>query len=155
MNWKDVDTTHCGIAACTDIIGDRWSLLLLRDIFQGVRRFQELQEHLGVSSTIVADRLKKLTHSGILEKSEYQAPGERARAEYILTPKGKSLGPVLIALAQFGYEHLIEKENRLITHIDTRTGEPVRLAMVDKTGQAVPHDQVEAVINPAALSAPD
>ena len=76
MDWKNVDTTHCGIKACTDILGDKWTLLILRDVYFGVTKFQDLQKHIGASSTIITQRLKKLVDHGLLSKSEYKQQGK-------------------------------------------------------------------------------
>lgn len=147
MDWKNVDTTHCGIKACTSILGDKWTLLILRDIYFGVTKFQDLQQHIGASSTIITQRLKKLVAYGLLSKSEYKQQGSRVHNEYILTEKGATTLPLLIAMAQFGYEHLIESDQKLSSFIDANTGETLNLALVNDKGQAVPREQVKVVIN--------
>lgn len=96
------DETHCSIAATLAIIGDRWSLLILRDAFRGVRRFGEFEDDLGIAKNLLADRLRKLVDHGVLEKVPYQ---ERpVRCEYVLTEKGQSLSPTLIAFMKWGDE---------------------------------------------------
>ncbi len=93
-------TNACSIAATLDVIGDRWTLLVLRDLFRGVRRFSDLVDDLGIAKNLLSDRLKRLVEDGIVEKSLYQ---ERpARYEYRLTPKGADLSPALIALMRWG-----------------------------------------------------
>ena len=72
MEWVDIDTKHCGVAASLDVVGDRWTLLILRDVFAGVTRYDDLQNHVGLSSAVLADRLRKLCDNGILDKVEYQ-----------------------------------------------------------------------------------
>lgn len=90
----------CSIAATLDIIGDRWSLLILRDVFRGGRRFSEIQADLGIAKNLLSDRLSRLVEDGILERVPYQ---ERpVRYDYRLTAKGADLSPALIALMRWG-----------------------------------------------------
>lgn len=90
----------CSIAATLDVIGDRWSLLILRDIFRGARRFSEIQSDLGIAKNLLSDRLSGLVDEGLLERVPYQ---ERpVRHEYRLTAKGADLSPALIALMRWG-----------------------------------------------------
>lgn len=137
MDWKQIDTTNCGIKVCSELLGDKWVLLILRDIHLGVTKFQDLQNHLGASSTIVANRLKKLTEFGLLNKVEYRVQGARAHYEYQLTEKGQAASVLLIAMSQFGYDFLVAPESRLTKVINKETGESLRLALVDSSGQAV------------------
>ncbi|HQV58831.1 MAG TPA: helix-turn-helix domain-containing protein [Ilumatobacteraceae bacterium] len=90
----------CSIAASLDFVGDRWSLLILRDIFRGVRRFGDVCEDLGIARNILTDRLDKLVERDILRKVQYS--DRPARFEYHLTDKGRDLSPALIALMRWG-----------------------------------------------------
>ena len=91
------------ITAALDVIGDRWSLLVLRGVFRGLHRFGELRDDLGIASNLLTTRLKRLVDHGILEKVQYlERP---ARYEYRLTQAGRDLSPVLVSLMQWGDEH--------------------------------------------------
>ena len=94
------DAPSCSIAATLSVIGDRWTLLILRDIFRGVRRFTQLREDLGIAKNILSDRLQKLVDGGVLETVEYQQ--RPVRYEYRLTAKGQDLSPALVALMHWG-----------------------------------------------------
>lgn len=94
------DAPSCSIAATLMVIGDRWTLLILRDIFRGVRRFTQLREDLGIAKNILSDRLQKLVDAGVLETVEYQQ--RPVRYEYRLTAKGQDLSPSLVALMHWG-----------------------------------------------------
>lgn len=94
------DAPSCSIAATLSVIGDRWTLLILRDIFRGVRRFTQLREDLGIAKNILSDRLQKLVDAGVLETVEYQQ--RPVRYEYRLTAKGQDLSPALVALMHWG-----------------------------------------------------
>lgn len=96
----DLGTDSCSIQATLDLVGDRWTLLILRDIFRGVHRFSQIADDLGIAKNLLADRLGKLVDHGILHKVPYQ---ERPlRHEYRLTPKGMDLSPALVALMGWG-----------------------------------------------------
>lgn len=98
----------CGIAGALEVVGDPWTLLILRDAFRGVRRFEQWQEHLGVARNVLAARLKTLVAHGVMETRQYS---ERPpRNEYILTPKGQDLRGVLLTMADWGNRHVYEGE---------------------------------------------
>lgn len=90
----------CSIEATLDLVGDRWTLLILRDIFRGVYRFSQLRDDLGIAKNLLADRLQRLVEHDILHKVPYQ--DKPVRHEYRLTPKGRDLSPALVALMGWG-----------------------------------------------------
>lgn len=91
---------HCSIARTLEILGERWTLLIVRDVFNGRRRFDQLQEGLGVARNVLTTRLGRLLEEGILERRAYQQ--RPTRYEYLLTEKGIDLWPVLIAMLDWG-----------------------------------------------------
>ena len=94
----------CSIARALEVIGDRWTILVLRDCFKGIRRFDEIRRDLDIARPVLADRLKRLVDHGVLEKRLYQ---ERPnRYEYRLTDIGRELSPILVALMRWGDRHL-------------------------------------------------
>ena len=153
MDWKEVDTRYCGVGAATEIVGDRWTQLILRDVFAGVRRYNDLYDHLGVSTTVLADRLRKLVDTGILVKVPYQDEGRRNRYEYQLTERGFGLLYVQLALAEFGYTHLVDDQNRLVSMFDRATGQRVTVGLVREDGTPVGLDSLELRINEGAATA--
>ncbi len=132
----------CPVARSTDLIGDRWSLLIVRDAFDGVRRFSDFQRGLGVARNILADRLRGLVEAGILETRP--AADGSAYQEYVLTQAGADLFPVVVALRQWGERHLFargEKHSRLV---EKDTGKPVSLmAPHDRDGKPLTPDRTE------------
>ena len=90
----------CSIARTLAVIGERWTMLILRDAFRGVRRFDDIQRDLGIARNILTDRLQKLVDHGVLERRQYQ--DRPPRYEYRLTPKGRDLSPALVALMRWG-----------------------------------------------------
>jgi len=124
--WLDFETEQCSIHRTLAVIGEKWTMLIIRDAANGVRRFDDFRRHVGLSEAVLSDRLRHLVSRGILETREYQEPGQRRRNEYRLTAKGWDLFPVLIALAQWGDEHLSDgaKQPWQVQHRDC--GHPVR-----------------------------
>lgn len=100
----------CSIAGTLDVIGDRWTLLILRDAFKGVRRFEEIQRDLGIARNILTDRLQRLVEAEILERRPYQQRPERY--EYRLTDRGIDLSPALVALMRWGDKWLAGEDGR-------------------------------------------
>ena len=103
MKWDALADQPCSIARTLAVIGDRWTLMILRDCFLGVRRFETFQARLGISRTIVTDRLRVLVEEGVLRREAYQS--NPTRHEYRLTAKGLDLHPVILAIARFGDVH--------------------------------------------------
>lgn len=106
MRWLDFDTEQCTVQRTLAVIGEKWTMLLIRDCANGVHRFDDFRRHVGLSEAVLADRLRTLVTNGIFETREYQEPGQRRRREYRLSAKGWDLFPVLVALMQFGNKHL-------------------------------------------------
>jgi DNA-binding HxlR family transcriptional regulator len=100
MKWDALAQERCSVARTVAVIGDRWTLMVLRDCFLGVRRFEDFQARLGISRTITAERLKHLTDEGVLRKVAYQ--DRPVRYEYRLTEKGLDLHPLVMAIVNFG-----------------------------------------------------
>ncbi|MDR0215391.1 MAG: helix-turn-helix transcriptional regulator [Acidovorax sp.] len=130
----------CPVARSVDLIGDRWSLLIVRDAFDGMRRFSDFQRSLGVARNILSDRLKKLVDAGILQ-TEAAAEGSAYQA-YVLTPRGESLFPVVLALRQWGEGHLFKPGEAHSLLLDQASGQPVPpLRVLDAQGQELRPDQ--------------
>jgi len=104
MRGVALSDLHCSVARSLDVVGERWTLLVLRDAFQGKRRFEEFSRSLPVARNVLTDRLRTLVEHGVLERRQYE---ERPpRYEYRLTPKGIDLYPVIVALIQWGDRYL-------------------------------------------------
>jgi DNA-binding HxlR family transcriptional regulator len=105
MLKNDYENQECSIAGALEVVGERWSLLIVRDILLGLRRFDELQSHLGIARNVLQTRLTRLTEQGVIERRPYQ---ERPpRHEYRLTEKGLDLWPTMVALMQWGDRHAV------------------------------------------------
>jgi DNA-binding HxlR family transcriptional regulator len=116
-------TDFCPVARSVDVVGDRWSLLIVRDAFDGIHRFSDFQRSLGVARNILADRLRGLVEEDIL--AIQPASDGTAYQEYILTPKGERLFPVVVALRQWGERHLFRRGEQHSKLIDKETEEVI------------------------------
>lgn len=123
MRWQDIDQQPCSLARSLAIIGDNWTLLVLRDCFLGVRRFDDFQQRLGVTRHVLSDRLRKLADGGVLEKVAYQQ--RPLRHEYRLTPMGRDLYPVIAHLAQWGDKYLAGDAGPPLVRVHRQCGEPL------------------------------
>lgn len=130
FDWREMDTRICPIHRTLALIGDKWTILVIRDAANGVRRFDDFRRHVGLSEAVLSDRLKRLVAEGIFETREYQEPGQRRRNEYRLTSKGWDLFPVLIALMQWGDEHLTAPGDEPWTLEHTGCGHRARAEVV-------------------------
>jgi len=151
-SWRDYETVNCPVAGAMAIIGVKWSLLILRDLFGGLRRFDDLQAHLGAPRALLSKRLRKLEEAGIVSRVAYRDPGERTRFEYRLTDRGADLRPILIALKEWGDLHVNEPGQEPTELVDKQTGQRVRLALVrDGDGAAVDVRDLRMVPGPGAI----
>jgi DNA-binding HxlR family transcriptional regulator len=101
---------NCTVGRAMTILGERWTFVVLREVFNGVRRFDDIRRHSGMPRQVLSNRLALLVEQDILRREPYQDPGERARHEYRLTEKGFDLYPVLVAIADWGDRYLADRE---------------------------------------------
>lgn len=135
---------RCPVARPLDAIGDWWSLLIVRDAFDGLRRFGEFQKNLGLAKNILAARLRNLVAHGILET--VPASDGSAYQEYVLTEKGRGLFPLLVALRQWGEDFFFTSGESHVQLVDRKRGQPVRrLELRSQDGRLLgPDDTVVA-----------
>ncbi|WP_328875979.1 helix-turn-helix transcriptional regulator [Streptomyces sp. NBC_00287] len=129
MEWLDVSTDNCPVQRTLDVVGEKWTLLILRDAANGVRRFDDFRRHIGLSDAVLSDRLRKLTAAGILTTVPYREPGSRARNEYRLTRKGWDLWPVLVALRQWGETYDPDPSGPVLDMRHADCGAPVHVVV--------------------------
>ncbi|WP_423198657.1 MULTISPECIES: winged helix-turn-helix transcriptional regulator [unclassified Cupriavidus] len=128
---------QCSIAAALSLLGEKWTMLILRDVFSGVRRFDDFLERLQCSPAVLSARLKTLTEAGLLRKVSYKEPGERERFGYQPTRAAVELLPVLVGLMQWGDAHLAAGGQGPAEVRSRTTGLKVKVALVDETGAPV------------------
>jgi len=114
MKWRSLEDEQCSVARTVAVIGDRWTLLVLRDCFLRVRRFEDFRARLEVTRHVLADRLRKLVRRGVLRRVLYQSRPKRY--EYILTQKGLDLYPIMMAIVHWGDVHMVDERGRPLLH---------------------------------------
>lgn len=146
-----LEDRECPLSSTLALVGEWWTLLILHDAFDGYRRFDEFQQNLGISSSLLTSRLKRLVANGVLERRQYQP--RPPRDEYVLTPLGESLRPVVVVLAAWGNSRL-RPEQRSMILVDAETGEEAEPVVVDaKTGRRVDGPDHVFTAGPAASEA--
>ena len=141
-----IEINDCSMARAADLIGDKWTLLILRELFYGVSRFEDLRQDMAAPRAVLSQRLQRLVDEGIIEKHPYQERGSRTRFEYRMTEKGVELGLVLLALMQWGDKHL-RTDPEPLSIIDAKTREKLVVAFATRKGRVVPTAQVTTKIS--------
>ena len=135
----------CNLWKAFGLIGDRWTLVILRSALYGVRRFDDFQLELEIPRSVLSHRLAGLVELGIMERRDYREDGQRARIEYPLTEMGRALGLPFMAMTEWS-DHWIGKDTSPLTLRSKATGQRLRIAMVDESGKPARKDDVEQVI---------
>ncbi|GGT02062.1 winged helix-turn-helix transcriptional regulator [Streptomyces chromofuscus] len=142
---------ECPLSQTIQYVGEWWTLLILHDAFDGYTRFDQFQENLGISSSMLTSRLKTLVTQGLLERRQYQTHPDRY--EYVLTDLGRSLRSVIVALAAWGNARLDPSKRSMIL-VDADSGEEVEPVVVDRvTGRRVDTEEFVFAAGPAASEA--
>lgn len=147
VSRHDIGLQPCAIARPVSLIGERWTLMLLRDAFRGIRRFEEFQAGLGVSRSLLAERLGALVEAGIFERQAYR-DAHRTRHEYQLTQKGRDLYPVLMALRQWGDTYASPEGVFRTFHHHGCGGDAVVRHACDRCGAALTDEDIDIEAGP-------
>lgn len=137
-SWQlDYDTANCNIAAALAIVGEKWTFLVLREVFNGVRRFDDMQRRTGAPRQVLSNRLSRLVADGILRKTPYRDEGQRPRSEYRLTEKGIELFPVIAALLAWGDKYAAWPGGPAVELTHRDCGAPVHLELACADGHVL------------------
>lgn len=151
MHGSRFPSMECPVARSMAQVGDAWRVLILRDALQGLRRFDDLQQSLGVAPNILSNRLRRLVRDGLLDKRRYQL--HPARYEYVPTAKGRDFVPVLAALVAWGTRWL-SPDGATVELVDRRSGHVVDPMIVDRrTGRSL--DQRGMLVRPGPAAGPE
>ncbi|MEU7590846.1 helix-turn-helix domain-containing protein [Micromonospora sp. NPDC049230] len=126
LDWS---VENCTIARAMEILGERWTLVVLREVFTGVRRFDDMRVRTGIPRQVLTNRLAALVGQGVLRREPYREPGSRPRHEYRLTEKGLDLWPVLVAVLGWGDRYLADAEGSPLTVTHRDCDAPVRVEL--------------------------
>jgi|TARA_B100000315_G_scaffold205050_1_gene198658 DNA-binding HxlR family transcriptional regulator len=145
VKLKPFDNMNCALAKTLDIIGERWTLLILRDAFFGTRRFDEFRHNLGIARNILTVRLKRLVSEGIMERR----PLDSGRYEYVLTNKGLDLQPVLLSMTHWGDHYKPSPKGRRMIFIERASGQPIAdMSVRSADGRALAPRDIKGVPGP-------
>ena len=148
MRRKSYAAMNCSVAQALDVVGDPWTLLIVRDSLWGFRRFGDFQERLDIPRTTLADRLGRLVDAGVLTRERYQDNPERF--DYVLTDKGRALRPVIVSLLSWG-DRWSDLDEPPVVLVDQDSGEQIEPILVDARSGRPLHDiRVRAVPGPGA-----
>ncbi|MFV0476533.1 MAG: winged helix-turn-helix transcriptional regulator [Parahaliea sp.] len=154
MRWTDIDQQVCSVARALSVVGERWTLLILRDAFLGTRRFEQFQHNLGVTRHRLSERLSKLVKQGVLVKVPYQE--KPLRHEYRLTRKGLGLYPVLMSLARWGDEWMTDEEGVPLEYVHRGCGHKTNPVLTcGECGEPLRPEGVNTLVGPALESIAD
>ena len=143
-----LEDRECPLSSTLGLVGEWWTLLILHDAFDGYTRFDQFQDNLGISSSLLTSRLKRLVARGLLERRQYQT--NPPRHEYVLTELGRSLRPVVVVLAAWGNARL-DPDRRSMVLVDAETGTEAEPVVVDRaTGRRVDGPDFVFTAGPAA-----
>ncbi len=149
LKRKSLEKEVCPIARSLDQIGDWWTLLIIRNALHGAKRFGEFQKDLGVSKSMLAERLRRMVDDGLLE--QHTDPSRSAYSEYYLTEKGRRLWMVLVAIRQWGEAHLFEDGEPMQVMQDRKDGAAIqRLAVIAADGRVLDQSDTEIRIGAAS-----
>jgi DNA-binding HxlR family transcriptional regulator len=140
----DFSVDTCTIGRAMAILGEKWTMVVLREIFNGIRRFDDMRRRTAIPRQVLTNRLGVLVDHGLLRKEPYQVPGERARHEYRLTQKGLDLYPVMVAVAQWGDRYLADPEGPPVEFVHRDCGATMTVAPVCAAGHHV--DDVRRIV---------
>ena len=141
---------RCPIARSLDVLGEKWTLMIVRDALGGSTRFSQFQQSLGIPREVLTARLASLVDGGVLERTTYKPEGARAREEYVLTGAGRDLSLVLLALGSWADRHRPSERPSDLRFVDAETGEAVEAAAVTVDAQQrIPTARLRAVMEPA------
>ncbi|GAA2353559.1 hypothetical protein Cme02nite_45920 [Catellatospora methionotrophica] len=146
LDWS---AENCTVARAMAVLGERWTLVVLREVFNGIRRFEDMREHSGIPRQVLTNRLHMLVEQGVLRRVPYREPGERERHEYRLTEKGFDLYPVLVAVREWGDRYLADPAGPPVDMVHRDCGSPVRTHLSCEDGHEVGSPR-EVVTRPGA-----
>ena len=151
MDWKELDSTRCSVARTAEVVGDSWTVLVLRDLFNGIRRFDDLARHLGIARNVLTRRLTALTDAGVVDRVPYREPGRRERHEYHLTAAGRDLLPVILAMLAWGDTHRADADGPPMRVEHSGCGAPVHIELRCADGHVIePGTRLRSVPGPGA-----
>ena len=146
MKLKSFEDMNCSLAQTLNLVGERWSLLIIRDASFGISHFDDFQRSLGVARNMLSMRLKQLTEAGILAKMA----DEKGRKEYKLTDKGWDLMPVLLSMTHWGDKYVPDDKGDRVVFVDKKSGRPIQsMSIHNADGESLKYYEIKSTMGPA------
>lgn len=140
---KELNRAFCPVTKAMRALGDKWTLLIMRECFWGFRRFDDFQTNLNISKSVLTTKLNQLIEQGLLEKRSYKVQGQRTRYEYTFTKKGKDLTKIILSFLDWGNKYLVEEGETTIKVVDKATQNDVDIDILDSKGNRLKYRELE------------
>lgn len=145
-NTKDLNRDFCPVTKAMREIGDKWTLLIMRECFWGFRRFDDFQTNLNISKSVLTTKLNQMIELDLLEKQSYKETGKRTRYEYRFTQKGKDLTKIILSFLDWGNKYLVNEGEKTIKVVDKMTKKEVNIDILDHSGKRLKYRELEMQI---------
>ncbi|WMX13119.1 MULTISPECIES: helix-turn-helix domain-containing protein [unclassified Aureispira] len=142
----ETNRLNCPIQLTANLLGERWVLLIVRELFLGNSKFSEFQDNLKISKSVLTSKLKMLENAGLIAKKEYQENNKRARNEYFLTEKGGDLIKIMSAILIWGNSNLVDKNEPFLKIVD-KSGAPVKMTIVNEEGNSLNLNDLQFILS--------
>ncbi|MFT6148487.1 MAG: DNA-binding HxlR family transcriptional regulator [Saprospiraceae bacterium] len=146
LEFKDLDRTFCPVSKAMREIGDRWTLLILRECFWGFKRFDDFQVNLKISKSVLTTKLNHMISLDLIEKQSYKEEGKRTRYEYTFTQKGKDLTKIMLSFLDWGNKYLVNEGEITLKAIDKISKKEVAIDILDDSGKRLKYSALEMKI---------
>ena len=146
LELKDLDRTFCPVSKAMKGLGDKWTLLIMRECFWGFRRFDDFQTNLNISKSVLTTKLNQMIEMELLEKRSYKETGKRTRYEYTFTQKGKDLTKIILSFLDLGNKYMVKEGEKTIKVVDKKSKKEVTIDILDSSGKRLKYRELEMKI---------
>ncbi|MFK7950091.1 MAG: winged helix-turn-helix transcriptional regulator [Saprospiraceae bacterium] len=144
---KELNRNFCPVTKAMRALGDKWTLLIMRECFWGFKRFDDFQNNLNISKSVLTKKLNQLIEQELLEKQSYKESGQRTRYEYTFTQKGKDLTKIILSFLDWGNKYLVNEGETTIKVVDKTTKNDVNIDILDSSGKRLKYRELEMRIS--------
>ena len=146
VNTKNLNRAFCPVTKAMKGLGDKWTLLIMRECFWGFRRFDDFQSNLNISKSVLTTKLSQMIEMELLEKRSYKEAGKRTRYEYTFTQKGKDLTKIILSFLDWGNKYMVKEGEKTIKVVDKISKKEVNIDILDSSGKRLKYRELEMLI---------